>query len=66
MKRLLLAGASAVQVTTVAATDGPSGLQRVLAELAEYMEGYGDSVESLVGQAADSVLTYEQVPGRGQ
>jgi dihydroorotate dehydrogenase (NAD+) catalytic subunit len=64
--RFLLAGASAVQVTTVAATDGPSGLQRVLAELAEYMEGYGDSVESLVGQAADSVLTYEQVPGRGQ
>ena len=50
----------------MAATDGPSGLQRVLAELAEYMEGYGDSVESLVGQAADSVLTYEQVPGRGQ
>ena len=61
--RFLLAGARAVQVTTVGMTEGMSALRRLLDEFSEYMEGCGETAESLVGQAADAALTYEQATG---
>jgi dihydroorotate dehydrogenase len=63
--RFLLAGASAVQVATVAWTEGPAGLRRVLAELDEYLEAAGLAAAAVVGEAADAALTYtEAATGR--
>jgi dihydroorotate dehydrogenase (NAD+) catalytic subunit len=58
--RFLLAGASAVQATTVAMTEGPAGLQRMLDEFAAYLAQDGITPAGLVGAAADSALTYDQ------
>jgi dihydroorotate dehydrogenase len=63
--RFLLAGASAVQVATVAWTEGPAGLRRVLTELEEYLEAAGLAAAAVVGEAADAALTYtEAATGR--
>jgi dihydroorotate dehydrogenase len=58
--RFLLAGASAVQLTTVVMTDGPAALARAIAELEGYLAEQGVSAAELVGEAADAVLTYEE------
>ncbi len=61
--RMLLAGASAVQLTSVVMTDGPGALGRALAELAGYLEARGADARDLIGEAADAGLTYEEVAG---
>jgi dihydroorotate dehydrogenase len=58
--RFLLAGASAVQATTVAMTEGPDGLRRMLDELANHLEADSATPADLVGAAADSALTYDE------
>lgn len=58
--RFLLAGASAVQLTSVVMTDGPSALGHAIVELERYLEEQGASAAELVGEAADAVLTYEE------
>ena len=59
--RFLLAGAGAVQLTTVVVTDGPAALAVALAELEEYVARHGVSASELVGEATDHVKTYEEV-----
>ena len=59
--RFLLAGASAVQLTTVVMTDGPSALSHALEQLEEYLGAHGASASDLVGEAADHVKSYEEV-----
>ena len=58
--RFLLAGASAVQLTSAVMTDGPGAIARALAELERYLERQDATVAKLVGEAADAVLTYEE------
>ncbi|MBW3593307.1 MAG: dihydroorotate dehydrogenase [Actinobacteria bacterium] len=58
--RALLAGASAVQVASVVWRDGFDSLTRVLDELAAYLEREGVSAADIVGEAVDTVMTYEE------
>ncbi|MFN2628375.1 MAG: dihydroorotate dehydrogenase [Gaiellaceae bacterium] len=59
--RMLLAGASGVQLTSAVITDGPAVLERAIAQLSAYLDKQGLSARDLVGQAADHVRTYEEV-----
>ena len=59
--RFLLAGASAVQLTSVVMTDGPSALSRALSELEDYLAAHGVGAAEIVGEAADAVHTYQEV-----
>jgi dihydroorotate dehydrogenase (NAD+) catalytic subunit len=58
--RMLLAGAHAVQLTTLVMTDGPGALRTVTAELARYLDEQGVSARQIVGESADTVQTYEE------
>jgi dihydroorotate dehydrogenase len=57
--RFLLAGASAVQVTTAVLTDGPGVLSRMIDELDTYLRDGSRSAAQIVGEAADHVRTYQ-------
>jgi dihydroorotate dehydrogenase (NAD+) catalytic subunit len=59
--RFLLAGAAAVEMTTVVMTDGPGAITTALEQLAEYLHGQGVNAEALIGEAADAVKTYQEV-----
>ena len=59
--RLLLAGASAVQVATSVIVEGFGALGRITDELSEYLTREGLDAADLVGEAADAVATYEEV-----
>jgi dihydroorotate dehydrogenase len=59
--RFLLAGASAVQLTTAVLTDGPAALTNALAEVEDYLARHGVSASELIGEATDHVKTYEEV-----
>jgi dihydroorotate dehydrogenase len=58
--RFLLAGACAVQLTTILLTDGPDALTRALEQLTAYLDEQGVAARELVGEAADNVETYEE------
>jgi dihydroorotate dehydrogenase (NAD+) catalytic subunit len=58
--RMLLAGAHAVQLTTLVMTDGAGALRTVTAELARYLDEQGVSARQIVGESADTVQTYEE------
>jgi dihydroorotate dehydrogenase (NAD+) catalytic subunit len=62
--RLLLAGASAVQVATSVIVEGFGALARITHELSEYLAREDVDAAELVGQAADAVTTYEEVAVR--
>jgi dihydroorotate dehydrogenase (NAD+) catalytic subunit len=61
--RFLLAGASAVQMTTVVMTDGPEALTRAIEGLERYLSEQGTSVASIIGEAADHVTSYQEAGG---
>jgi dihydroorotate dehydrogenase len=58
--RLLLAGASAVQVATAPMVEGPAAIGRIRDELAAYLAGQGVAAAEIVGEAADHVRTYAE------
>jgi dihydroorotate dehydrogenase (NAD+) catalytic subunit len=58
--RMLLAGACAVQLTTLVMTDGAGALRTVTAELERYLDEQGVSARQIVGESADAVQTYEE------
>jgi dihydroorotate dehydrogenase (NAD+) catalytic subunit len=58
--RFLLAGASAVQMTTAVFTEGPSALTHAIDELSSYLEQQRLSARELVGEAADAVMSYAE------
>ena len=64
--RFLLAGARAVQVASSVLLEGFGAIGRITAELAAYLDEQGVSVRELVGEAADHVLTYEEVAVRSR
>lgn len=57
--RFLLAGASAVEMTTAVLTDGPAVLTGAVKELERYLEEQGCTAAAIVGEASDHVATYE-------
>jgi dihydroorotate dehydrogenase len=59
--RAMLAGASAAALTSAVITDGPSVLSRAVDELQTYLGEQGIDAQDLIGEAADSVKTYEEV-----
>ena len=58
--QMLLAGASAAQLTSAIITDGAVVLSRTTDELSTYLDEQGISARDLVGEAADAVQTYEE------
>ena len=58
--RFLLAGASAVQMTTAVITDGPAALTGAIEEFAQYLTEQGVDATGIIGEATDNVMTYEQ------
>lgn len=58
--RFLLAGASAVEMTSAVITDGPGVLARTIEELDAYLVEQGVTASEIVGEAADHVATYEE------
>jgi dihydroorotate dehydrogenase (NAD+) catalytic subunit len=63
--RFLLAGASAVEMTTAYLTDGPTALARAVQGVEQYLEEEGISAGEIVGEAADHLLRYDQVQTEG-
>jgi dihydroorotate dehydrogenase len=59
--RLLLAGASAVQIATSVIVEGFEALARITDELAAYLAQQGLDALDLVGQSADAATTYEEI-----
>ena len=59
--RCVLAGASAVALTSAVITDGASVLERAVEQLAAYLEEQHADARELIGEAADNVKTYEEV-----
>ena len=59
--RFLLSGASAAQLATAVMTDGPPVLTRAIEQLSQYLERQSADARELIGEAADAVLTYEEV-----
>ena len=59
--RALLAGASAVEMGTAVWVDGPASLGAAVAGLAAYLDEQGVDAREVVGEAADEVMTYEEV-----
>jgi dihydroorotate dehydrogenase (NAD+) catalytic subunit len=59
--RLLLAGATAVQIATSVIIEGFGALPRITDELSAYLAQQGLDARDLVGQAADAATTYEEI-----
>ena len=59
--RLLLAGASAVQIATSVIVEGFDAIVRITDELRAYLAQQGLDARDLVGQAADAATTYEEI-----
>lgn len=59
--RFLLAGARAVEMTSVVITDGPSALSRSVDELERYLHEHATTVEDIIGEATDHALRYQDV-----
>ncbi len=59
--RLLLAGATAVQMTSAVLVEGPEALTRAIRELEGYLDQQGlVGAAELVGEAADHTRTYQE------
>jgi dihydroorotate dehydrogenase len=59
--RLMLAGATAVQVATCVIVEGFGALGRMTDELGAYLEEQGLDAREVVGEAADAATTYEEI-----
>ena len=59
--RFLLAGATAVQMTTAVITDGPAAIAHAVAQLQAYLDRQGVDAAGIVGEAADHVRNYQEV-----
>jgi dihydroorotate dehydrogenase len=62
--RMLLAGARAVEMTSVVMAGGPAMLGRAVAEVAAYADTKGVALADIVGRAADRIDRYADRPLR--
>lgn len=60
----LMLGARCVQLASGLLREGPGQIRRVLADLERWMEVHGDTAESVVGRALDSLQPFEEIPRR--
>ncbi|MCC2097494.1 MAG: tRNA-dihydrouridine synthase [Hyphomicrobiales bacterium] len=60
--RLMLAGASAVEMTSAVMLRGFDLIDRSIAELQDYLESKGADAKDIVGRAADVRKTFAQMP----
>src|SRR5207249_2974719 len=58
--RSLLAGATAVQMTSAVILDGPPALERAIRELQAYLDEQDVAASAIIGEAADHAMTYER------
>jgi dihydroorotate dehydrogenase (NAD+) catalytic subunit len=61
--RFLLAGASAVQMTTAVFTDGPRCLEDAVRDVEAYLSEHRVAARGIIGEATDHVVSYEEVAG---
>jgi dihydroorotate dehydrogenase (NAD+) catalytic subunit len=59
--RFLLAGAGAVQMTSLVYIEGPTALTRTIDELSSYLGAQGVTAREIVGEAVDAAQTYAEV-----
>jgi dihydroorotate dehydrogenase len=64
--RFLLAGASAVQIASSVISEGFEAIQRMTTELTTYLDGQGVDAGAVVGEAADSAISYEEAAVRSR
>jgi len=64
LARILLAGASAVEMTSAIFTGGFGVIDSALADFRAYLERKGRSAQSLIGIAADALETYQEQTAR--
>jgi dihydroorotate dehydrogenase len=64
--RFLLAGASAVQVASSVISEGFGALMRMTEELTAYLERQRVNARDVVGEAADSSISYEEAAVRSR
>lgn len=64
LARFLLAGASAIEMTSAVFTGGFDVIARALAELSDYLARQGCSTRGIIGLAADRLQTYQQQGAR--
>jgi dihydroorotate dehydrogenase len=64
--RFLLAGASAVQVASSVISEGFEAIGRMTRELTAYLDGQGVDASAVVGEAADSAISYEEAAVRSR
>ncbi len=62
--RMLLAGASAAELSTAVLTSGYGVLDRSIAELDGWLDGHGENAGQIIGRAADQVKSYQELPMR--
>ena len=62
--RMLLAGASAAELSTAVLTSGFGVLDRSIAELDGWLDGHDTRVAEIVGRAADQVKSFAELPMR--
>jgi dihydroorotate dehydrogenase len=62
--RMLLAGASAVEMTTAVMLGGSALLRRSIEELDGYLKEQGVSASRIIGEAADKLTAYTDQPAR--
>src|SRR3954451_13439393 len=61
-----VAGASAAQVATSVITDGFGAITRMVEELTAYLERQGVNARDVIGEAADSSISYEEAALRSR
>ena len=62
--RMLLAGASAVEMTSSVIIEGVRSLSRSIEELDGYLEEQGVTASQIVGEATDKLTAYTDQPSR--
>ncbi len=62
--RFLLAGASAVEMSSAVMAGGAQVISESLEELKKYLDRKAVSAKDLIGEAADKLATYQQQPAR--
>jgi dihydroorotate dehydrogenase len=64
--RMLLAGASAVEMCSAVITGGFGVLAASIDELSAYLARHGSTAQAIVGRAGDQVKTFAELPARGE
>lgn len=62
--RMMLAGSSAVEMTTALTLGGSRVVSRAIEELDGYLAGQGVTATSIIGEAADKLTAYTDQPAR--